>query len=93
MGNLANKTLRTLRSLAHQALDRTWDLDGIITRNEAYAWLAYAMDSDEYSAHIGMMDEGDCLKVVDMVHRLYVEAGLLEKIRHLPVGGIGWKDE
>lgn len=64
LGRLADKVLRKAKSNAHQAFDYIWQ-DRIMTRKEAYAWLAKELGIPPDRCHIGMMDVSTCNAVVD----------------------------
>lgn len=64
LGRLADKVLRKAKNNAHQAFDYIWK-DRIMTRKEAYAWLAKELGIPPERCHIGMMDVSTCNAVVD----------------------------
>ncbi len=75
LGTLADGRLREMRKKAHASFDRLWlrssDKKGEQyrkkeSRGESYAWLANAMGLTIDKCHIGMMDFGQCLKVIDV---------------------------
>lgn len=63
MGSLANQELRTLRQKAHQSFDRLY-LSGLMTREEAYLWLANEISAPLSEAHIGHLGEYYCRQVI-----------------------------
>lgn len=65
LGTLAKKPLRALRTQAHHHFDglresKEWG------RTFAYAWLATKMELPRDKCHIAWMDEGMCLRVIDI---------------------------
>lgn len=70
-GGLANAELRAARRRAHTAFDPLWET-GMMTRAEAYDWLAQAL-GQQRRPHIGFMNVEDCNRVVDAVVRFHVE--------------------
>lgn len=66
MGRLANAELRAAKSAAHLAFDKLWK-GGKMSRRNAYAWLAKALDINPLHCHIGMFDVDQCKKVVEVV--------------------------
>lgn len=57
---------RKARSLAHITFDRIWELE-VVSRSEAYVWLAGIVGKDPGEAHIGSMDVETCKRVVQAV--------------------------
>lgn len=55
--------LAALRSKAHEALDALWR-DGLMTRQQAYNWLARHMRMKPEDCHITKMDEQQCGSVI-----------------------------
>lgn len=80
LGRLANKELRGLKMDAHAAFDRIWQgryarkhgQDPGYTKGMArggrYKRLAELMEMSRETCHIGMMDEDQCRKVVEICH-------------------------
>ncbi len=73
LGRLANQSLRTLKREAHAAFDPFWRakmaFEGCnqgTARQAAYRWLAEQMGLDKKACHIGMFDEAQCRRVVDL---------------------------
>ncbi len=66
LGTLANAVLRKLRKDAHDALDPLWRAKGKAARGEAYAWLRQAMGLKEDECHIGLFNEEQCRRVVEL---------------------------
>lgn len=70
LGRLANPALRRLKIAAHAALDPLWkspEAARKMSRSDAYAWLAEAMQLTPEQTHIGMFDETQCQRVVELV--------------------------
>ena len=64
LGRLANKELRQAKMATHNIFDPLWE-GGVITRKEAYSWLAIALCIPEEECHIGMFDEKLCQKAIE----------------------------
>ena len=64
-GRLANPRLRTLKKEAHKQFDPLWK-SGLMTRREAYRWLASMLHIDIDECHIGMFDVKMCQKVIHL---------------------------
>ena len=62
-GSMANGSLRSLRIEAHKQFDKL-HLTKIMTRKEAYAWLAAILQSPLSQAHIGHLSEYYCKQVI-----------------------------
>ena len=65
LGRLADKVLRKAKGNAHQSFDWLWQ-DGIMKRNDAYAWLAEQLGINQEDCNIGLMDVATCNRVVDL---------------------------
>jgi hypothetical protein len=65
LGRLANTQLRFWKIQAHNAFDPKWR-GGVLSRREAYAWLAAELDLNPSSCHIGMFDVDTCKRVVEV---------------------------
>ena len=63
MGTLANGTLRRLRREAHKKFDQLHEL-GLMTKADAYQWLADLIAAPLSEAHIGLFGEYYCNKVI-----------------------------
>lgn len=72
LGRLASKDLRKFKILAHDSFDGLWKRAIKEGRNHgearkaAYKWLSGVLGIDESVAHIGMMDEGMCERVIEV---------------------------
>jgi len=69
VGIMANGKLRALRREAHQYFDRIYR-SGIMSRNEAYAWLAEMLQAPLPMTHIGYLSEYYCRQVIEESKRL-----------------------
>lgn len=65
-GLLANKRLRSLRHKAHIVFDQSWRRHGIDRRKNAYKELGHLMGLKPHGSHIGMMDEAQCERVIEI---------------------------
>lgn len=69
---MVNKATRAARMAAHTAFDQLWKRD-IVSRQVAYQMLARFLGVTRDKAHIGHLNEGDALKVIDWAkHHLKV---------------------
>ena len=72
LGRLANAELRDKKKKAHAAFDPLWTrkmnqgVSKTVARKLAYAWLASQMELDIKFCHIGLFDEGQCEKVIEL---------------------------
>lgn len=64
VGSLANGELRALRIEAHRHFDRIHQT-GLMSKQEAYAWLSHILASPMAYAHIGQLGEYYCNVVID----------------------------
>ena len=69
VGSMANGSLRTLRREAHKHFDLL-HLTGLMTKNEAYAWLAAKLQAPLSQAHIGRLSEYYCKQVIEESKKL-----------------------
>lgn len=67
-GTPANTKLRRQRILLHRAFDQIWKTKEMV-RDEAYTWLASVLGLDVKDCHIGMFDEEQCLKAMEIVQK------------------------
>jgi DNA-directed RNA polymerase subunit RPC12/RpoP len=63
-GRLANRDLRKAKMAAHDAFDPLWNVDGKMTRTEAYAWLSAELGIPPEQCHFGMFDIDTCNKAI-----------------------------
>lgn len=69
VGSLANPELRTLRRKAHFYFDRLHKY-GLMSKDEAYRWLADLTCTPSAEAHIGMLGEYYCKLVIEESKKL-----------------------
>ncbi len=69
VGVMANKKLRRLRQEAHEYFDQLHQ-SGIMTKQEAYAWLAVTVCAPISQAHIGYLGEYYCGIVIEECKKL-----------------------
>ena len=62
-GSLANGNLRHKRIMAHRAFDRIWK-NHVMSRSEAYGWLAFKLGIEPGEAHIGNFSDYYCERTV-----------------------------
>lgn len=67
LGRLANPALRAAKRAAHAAFDPIWK-DGVMSRKEAYAWLANELNIPVLECHMGEFDCQQCATVVKICH-------------------------
>lgn len=72
LGTLATKKLRDLRMQAKNAFNPLWQT-GNMNRTQAYEWLATAMGLSSDDAHIGMMNEEQCKKCIEVSESMYFD--------------------
>ena len=82
IGSLANRELRALRKEAHRHFDRLHS-DGIMTKQEAYSWLAALLQAPLSEAHIGYLSEYSCNQVIRESRKL-LERAPQKKRAHQP---------
>lgn len=66
LGTLANKRLKALRQEAHRMFDPLWK-NGAMSRTGAYQWLQGAMGLSAEQAHIAMLDELQCMELIELL--------------------------
>lgn len=64
MGTLADSQLRRKRIVAHQFFDYIWK-SGIMSRNQAYCWLADTLFLNKEQAHIAQFGDYLCDRVIE----------------------------
>jgi ssDNA-binding Zn-finger/Zn-ribbon topoisomerase 1 len=64
VGSMANGELRALRIEAHRCFDRIHK-SGLMSRQDAYAWLAGVVAAPMAYAHIGQLGEYNCKVVIE----------------------------
>lgn len=65
LGRLANSALRSAKSAVHEVFDSIWQ-DGLMSRPQAYAWLAEAMHIPVAECHVGMFSLEQCHRALDI---------------------------
>lgn len=65
-GELADETLRAARIAAHKAFDPIWEQE-LMSKREAYDWLAQLLGVPREQCKIGLMKLGDCSRVSQAV--------------------------
>ena len=68
LGRLANLELRMAKKAAHAAFDPFWR-EGTWSRSFAYTMLASAMRMKKENCHIGMFNEKQCQRVIDICNK------------------------
>ena len=63
VGTLANRELRTLRNQAHHYFDQLY-LSGLMSKQDAYLWLAGLLQVPLSKAYIGFLGEYYCNEVI-----------------------------
>lgn len=71
IGSMANGDLRALRREAHRSFDRIYET-GLMSKQEAYAWLSGVLAAPMSHAHIGYLGEHYCRVVIDESKRFMV---------------------
>lgn len=69
MGPLANAELRKLRFEAHCKFDQIWKT-GIMSKDDAYCWLAESLSLKFKHAHIGKFAEYHCLETIRLAEKV-----------------------
>lgn len=69
VGSLANHELRTLRRTAHHYFDQLYQ-SGMMSKQDAYQWLADLICAPLSEAHIGYLGEYYCKQVIEESRRL-----------------------
>ena len=80
VGTMADGKLRAMRNTAHRYFDMIHK-SGLMTKNEAYQWLAYKVCAPLSQAHIGLMGEYYCQQVIDESKKLLISRGKLREGR------------
>ena len=62
-GTLANKELRQKRIRAHSIFDQIWK-QGILSKQEAYRWIADKFCLNDHEAHIGKFSDYMCEQLI-----------------------------
>ena len=72
LGFMASKQTRKLRSKLHIIFDKLW-LEKLMSRSQAYNWLARQLDIKEEHCHISWMNKETLAKAIDLVSLYYEE--------------------
>lgn len=64
VGSMANRELRALRRTAHFYFDQMYQR-GLMTKQEAYQWMANLIGAPLSQAHIGYLREYYCTQVIE----------------------------
>ena len=70
VGTLANPALRALRTAAHRKFDKLHE-SGLMSKKEAYAWLAHILQCPMSQAHIGYLNEYYCSLIIEESGKLF----------------------
>lgn len=65
LGRLAKDDLRKLKIEAHNEFDKHWK-SGKYKRREMYRWLSEKMNLPQHETHIGMFDEEQCRRCIEL---------------------------
>lgn len=79
VGTLANPELRRLRRMAHQSFDQLY-LAGLMSKQDAYQWLAEVISAPLSEAHIGHLGEYYCKLVIEESKKLLQKRGKKPKL-------------
>lgn len=74
-GDLADEALRAARMSAHRAIDPVWK-NGLMSKAEAYQWLAGRLQIPPKQCQIGLLSMEDCMRVGQAV---WEQFGLTEE--------------
>lgn len=83
IGSMANGELRALRREAHRHFDRI-HLSGLMSKQEAYAWLSGVLAAPMAYAHIGQLGDHYCKVVIEESKR-FMENNR-DRIKRKPAG-------
>ena len=78
VGTMANRRLRELRKQAHHEFDKLYK-SGVMSKQEAYYWLAYMISAPLSQAHIGYLGEYYCEVVIKESRKLLERKSLAIK--------------
>lgn len=70
IGSLANAKLRLLRIETHRQFDKLHEA-GIMTKRDAYGWLAHTLQTPMSQAHIGYLSEYYCNLIIEECCQLF----------------------
>lgn len=80
LGVPGDKPTREARARAHEAFDRIWRAQHtrLMSRDEAYGWMARELGLSRDECHIARFDEETCARLIRAVYVLFVERGLAD---------------
>lgn len=78
IGLMADGKLRALRNTAHHYFDKL-HTSGIMTKDEAYRWLAFTISAPQSQAHIGYLGEYYCQQVITESKKLLTARGNIKR--------------
>lgn len=84
VGSLANHELRTLRRTAHHYFDQLYQ-SGMMSKQDAYQWLADLICAPLSQAHIGYLGDYYCKQVIEESRRLLEKQQNKQKRRRFQV--------
>lgn len=84
VGSLANHELRSLRRTAHHYFDQLHQ-SGMMSKQDAYQWLADLVCAPLSEAHIGYLGEYYCKQVIEESRKLLERQNFREKGRRFQV--------
>lgn len=74
MGTPADQATRRARMRVHAAFDTFWR-ERVMTRRDAYRWLANQLGLSEDECHIGLFDLKACEEALTVIQRMGVKDG------------------
>ena len=80
VGSMANQELRKLRRTAHLYFDKLLT-SGLMSREEAYLWLASEISAPLSEAHIGHLGEYYCKEVIRKSKEMLARQELRKKLK------------
>ena len=86
VGTLANHELRSLRRTAHCYFDRLHK-SGMMSKQDAYLWLADLISAPLSQAHIGYLGEYYCKQVIEKSRELLEQKRRKQPSFHVERGG------
>lgn len=72
LGMMANGNLRSLRIKAHRKFDQIWQ-NGIMTRDDAYLWMADSFGMTLRDAHIAKFGEYRCKELIEKCEQVLAQ--------------------
>ena len=86
VGTMANHELRNLRNTAHHYFDQLYR-SGMMTKQEAYLWLANLISAPLSQAHIGYLGEYYCKLVIEESQKAVEHFQKHKKLKRLKGSG------